>query len=410
MSTKSKVYPSLVEFVILVSMMMSLTALSTDAMLPALSQISRDLNVQNANDRQLVVSVLFLGLAVGQLFFGPFSDKVGRKPAIYAGYGLFIAGSILSVLAISYPMMLFGRTLQGVGISAPRSVTLALVRDRYEGRAMARVMSFIMTVFILVPMVAPTMGQAILLFAGWRSIFGSFVLLAVITMVWFALRMPETLAPENRAPFSLRRIFKTTLEIIRIRPALGYTVTAGLVGGAHLGYLNSAQQVFQEQYALGELFPLYFAVIALSLGLASLLNARLVMRFGMRSLVRWSLLMVFALSSAALAMVLFTNSQPPLGLLIAYLMAVFFGIGILYGNNNALAMQPLGHIAGIGAAVVGSLSTLIAMMMGMLIGQSYNGTILPLVAGIAILTGLSLIVVHWIEAGVFSRRISDTAQ
>jgi DHA1 family bicyclomycin/chloramphenicol resistance-like MFS transporter len=266
MSRKNKAYPSPVEFVFLVSMMMSQTALSIDAMLPALSQISRDLNVQNANDRQLVVSVLFLGLAVGQLFFGPISDKVGRKPAIYAGYTLFIAGSILSILAINYPMMLFGRLLQGVGISAPRSVTLALVRDRYEGRAMARVMSLIMTVFILVPVIAPTMGQAILLFAGWRSIFGSFVLLVVITLVWFALRMPETLSPENVSPFSLHRIFRTTIEILKIRPAFGYTVIAGLVSGAHLGYLNSAQQVFQEQYALGELFPLYFAVIALSLG------------------------------------------------------------------------------------------------------------------------------------------------
>lgn len=410
MSIKSKGYPSLVEFVILVSMMMSLTALSTDAMLPALSQISHDLNVQKTNDRQLVVSVLFIGLAIGQLFFGPISDRVGRKPAIYAGYTLFIAGSILSILAINYPMMLIGRLLQGVGISAPRSVTLALVRDRYEGRAMARVMSFIMTVFILVPMIAPTMGQAILLFAGWRSIFGGFVLLAVITLVWFALRMPETLAPENRAPFSLRRIFRTTIEILKIRPALGYTVTAGLVGGAHLGYLNSAQQVFQEQYALRELFPLYFAVVALSLGIASFLNARLVMRFGMRSLVRWSLIMVLALSITALGIFLLANGQPPLGLLMAYLMVAFFGIGILYGNNNALAMQPLGHIAGIGAAIVGSLSTLIAILMGMVIGQSYNGTILPLVAGMAILMGLSLLVVHWVEAGAFSRSVGDTVQ
>ncbi len=408
-STKRKGYPSLVEFVILVSMMMSLTALSTDAMLPALSHIGSDLNVQNDNSRQLVVSVLFMGLAVGQLFFGPLSDRVGRKPAVFAGYAVFIVGAILSVFAFSFPMMLFGRLLQGVGISAPRSVTLALVRDRFEGRAMARVMSFIMTVFILVPMIAPTMGQAILLFAGWRSIFGSFVLMAVITLVWFGLRMPETLAPENRAPFSLRRIMTTALEIIKIRPAIGYTVIAGLVSGAHLGYLNSAQQVFQEQYALGELFPLFFAMIALSIGVSFLLNARLVMRYGMRSLVRWSLLMVFTLSLAALGMALLTKGQPPLGLLMGYFMITFFGIGILFGNNNALAMQPLGHIAGIGAAVVGSLSTLIAVPLGMLIGQSFNGTILPLVAGIAILTGISLIVVHWTEAGIIAQRIGGTA-
>jgi DHA1 family bicyclomycin/chloramphenicol resistance-like MFS transporter len=379
-------------------MMMSLTALSIDAMLPALPQIGSDLSVQNTNDRQLVVSVLFLGLAIGQLFFGPLSDKTGRKPAIYAGYGLFITGALLSVFAISFPMMLLGRLLQGAGISAPRSVTLALVRDRYEGRRMARVMSFVMTVFILVPMLAPTLGQAILLLSGWRSIFVSFVLIAVITLLWFALRMPETLAPDNRAPFSLRRIISTALEIIRIRPALGYTVVAGFISGAHLGYLNSAQQVFQELYALGNLFPLYFAMVALSIGLASFLNARLVMRFGMRSLVWWSLLFVFALSIASLGVALITAGQPPLWLLMVYLMVTFFGIGILFGNNNSLAMQPLGRVAGIGAAVVGSLSILIAIPLGTMIGRSYNGTVFPLVTGMAILAGLSILVVRWVES------------
>lgn len=397
-STKRKARPSFAEFVILVSMMMSLTALSIDAMLPALAQIGRDLNVQNANGRQLVISVLFFGLAVGQLFFGPLSDKTGRKPAIYAGFACFIAGSLVSMFAISFPMMLFGRLLQGAGISAPRTVTLALVRDQYEGRAMARVMSFVMTVFILVPMIAPTMGQAILLFSGWRTIFGSFVLLTLITFLWFALRMPETLAPEKRAPFSWRRIITTTREIIRIRPAIGYTVTAGFVSGAFIGYLNSSQQIFQEQYALGELFPLFFAIIALSVGLASLLNARLVIRIGMRSLVRGSLMTILVLSSVALVIALATAGHPPLWLLMAYLMMSLFCIGILFGNMNSLAMEPLGNIAGIGAAVVGALSTLISVMLGTVIGQNYNGTVLPVVAGLAILAGLSLVVVHWADA------------
>jgi len=378
-------------------MMMSLTALSIDAMLPALPQIGSDLSVQNTNDRQLVVSVLFLGLAFGQLFFGPLSDKTGRKPAIYAGYALYISGALLSVFAISFPMMLLGRLFQGAGISAPRAVTLALVRDRYEGRRMARVMSFVMTVFILVPMIAPTLGQAILLLSGWRSIFVSFVLMAVITLMWFALRMPETLALDHRAPFSLRRIILTTLEILKIRPAVGYTVIAGFISGAHIGYLNSAQQVFQELYALGNLFPLYFAMVALSIGLASFLNSRLVMRFGMRSLVWWSLLFVFALSIAALGVALVTAGQPPLWFLMVYLMVSFFGVGILFGNNNSLAMQPLGRVAGTGAAVVGSLSILIAIPLGTMIGRSYNGTIFPLVAGLAILTGLSMLVFRWIE-------------
>lgn len=263
---------------------------------------------------------------------------------------------------------------------------------------MARVMSFVMTVFILVPMIAPTLGQAILLFSGWRGIFGGFVLMGLITLSWFALRMPETLAPEHRAPFSLRRIVDATLEIVRNRIALGYTVSAGLVSGAFLGYLSSAQQIFQEQYALGKLFPLVFGAISLSIGLASLLNARLVMRFGMRLLVRRSLFVIVGLSILALGIALLPGGRAPLWLFVAYIMATFFCVGILFGNQNSLAMEPLGHLAGIGAAVVGSLSTLISMPLGTVIGQSYNGTVLPLIVGMAVLFGLSMLVVHWAES------------
>ena len=398
MSTNAqKANPSFVEFVILVSLMMSLTALSIDAMLPALPQIGSDLNVQNANDRQMVISVLFLRLALGGLFFGPLSDSIGRKPAIYAGYALYIAGALLAVFATSFQVMLVGRLLQGIGQSSPRAITVALVRDRYRGRAMARVMSFVMTVFILVPMIAPSLGQALLLFSGWRSIFVSFVLMALITWIWFALRMPETLAPEDRAPFSLRQIASATLEIVRNRTAIGYTVSAGLISGAFLGYLNSSQQIFGEQYALGERFPLFFAVIALSVGLASLLNTRLVMRFGMRFLVWWSLILIVGLSILAFAVSLPAAGQPALWFLMAYIMSSFFCIGVLFGNQNSLAMEPLGHLAGIGAAVVGSLSTFISMPLGTIIGQNYNGTVLPLIAGIGILSGLSILVVRWAE-------------
>jgi DHA1 family bicyclomycin/chloramphenicol resistance-like MFS transporter len=390
--------PSFAEFVVIISLMMSLTALSTDAMLPALPEIGSDLGVQNANERQLVVSVLFLGQAFGQLFFGPLSDRVGRKPAVYAGYALFIAGALLSILASSFPMMLGGRLLQGLGTSAPRAVTLALVRDRYKGRPMARVMSFATTVLILVPMIAPLLGQSILLFSGWRGIFGSFVLMALITVSWFALRMPETLAPEHRAPFSLQRIVGATLEIVRNRTALGYTVSAGLVSGAFLGYLNSAQQIFQEQYALGKLFPLILGTISLSIGLATFLNARLVMRFGMRFLVRRSLLLIAGLSVLALGIVLPLGGQAPLWLFVAYLMMTFFCVGVLFGNQNSMAMEPLGHLAGMGAAVVGSLSRLISMSLGTIIGQSYNGTLIPLIAGLALLSGLAMLAVRWADS------------
>jgi DHA1 family bicyclomycin/chloramphenicol resistance-like MFS transporter len=398
-STKDKAAPSFAEFVIIVSLITSLGALSIDAILPALPQIASDLNVLNANDRQLTISLFILGMAFGQMVGGPLSDRTGRKPPAFWGYALFVVGSLLSLFAMSFPLLLSGRFLQGAGISASRTVTMALVRDRYEGRAMARVMSFVMTVFILVPMLAPTFGQTLLFLAGWRSIFGFYVLFAVITVLWFGLRMPETLTPENRSPFSFRRIVAAIREIVGIRLALGYTVAAGLINGAFLGYLNSAQQIFQEQYASGELFPLYFAGAAFSIGLASLLNSRLVMRLGMSLLATWSLFAVLGLSVGALATALLTAGQPPLWFLMAYLVTAFFCIGILFGNINALAMKPLGHIAGIGAAVIGSLSTLISVPIGTVIGQSYNGTILPFVAGMVILVGLSIVVARWADGG-----------
>jgi len=389
--------PSFAEFVIIVSLMMSLTAYSIDAMLPALPQIGSDLGVQNINDRQMVIGILILGLAIGQLFFGPLSDKTGRKPAAYAGYGLYIFGGLLSIFAVNFQIMLVGRLLQGLGLSGPRAVIMALVRDRYKGRPMARVMSFVMTVFILVPMVAPTLGQAILNLSGWRGIFVSFVVMALVTMTWFGLRMPETLPKERRAPFSMKRIFDASLEIIKNRTALGHTISAGIISGAFLGYLNSSQQIFQELYALGDRFPLYFAIVSASVGLASFTNARLVMRFGMRFLVRRSLICIIGLALIGYIAAVSANGQPPLWSLMTYIMTSFFCIGILFGNQNSLAMEPLGHLAGIGSAVVGSLSTLISMPLGTIIGQNYNDTVLPLILGIGVLSAVSYIVVRWVD-------------
>ncbi len=386
------------EFVALMAMMMSLAALSIDTMLPALPEIGQALGVQRVNDNQLIVSLLFLGMALGQIIYGPLSDSVGRKPAIYVGFSLFIIGCLLSFFATSFPVMLVGRVFQGVGAAGPRIVTLALVRDQYNGRAMARVMSFVMAVFILVPVIAPAIGQTILLVAHWRAIFGLFLVLALVASTWFALRQPETLLPAQRIPFSLARIARAIREIVANRIAFGYTIAAGLVSGAFIGYLNSAQQIFQEQYGLGRLFPLFFAMLALALGSASFSNARLVMRFGMRALSLWALLGIGGLSIAFWGIAYMLAGQPPLLALMLYLLISFFGVGILFGNMNALAMEPLGHIAGVGAAVVGSLSTLISLVLGTIIGQSYNGTVLPLVAGFAILSAASLVVMRWAES------------
>jgi MFS transporter, DHA1 family, multidrug resistance protein len=294
--------------------------------------------------------------------------------------------------------MLAGRIIQGFGLAGPRVVAMAIIRDQYEGRAMARVMSFIMAVFIVVPAIAPAMGQLILMIAGWRAIFGAFLFLAVAVMTWFALRQPETLLPDRRMRFSLQRVGGVFREVIAIRAALGYTVAAGLIFGAFQGYLNSAQQIFQIQYRCGEWSPVYYAVLALAVGGASLMNSRLVMRYGMRFLVRRSSGNLAWISAFFLIVAHMLHGHPPLWVLMAYLIISFSCLGLLFGNLNALAMSPLGHIAGSGAAMVGSFSILLAVPLGIIIGQAYNGTILPLVGGFALLGMASTAVIRRSEA------------
>jgi DHA1 family bicyclomycin/chloramphenicol resistance-like MFS transporter len=387
------------EFVTLTALIISLVALSIDIMLPALQQIGGDLGAGRANDAQLVVSALFVGLALGQVFFGPLSDSIGRKPAIHAGLLVFILGCLISILATDFTVMLAGRLLQGLGAAGPRSVTIALVRDQYEGRAMARVMSLVMAVFIMVPALAPGIGQVILMIAHWRAIFGFMLIVAAISLVWFALRQPETLAPERRVGFSPSRILLAVRETCVSRAAFGYTLASGLMFGAFIGYLNTAQQIFQIQYGLGPLFPLYFAALALAIGGASLVNARLVLRHGMRRLSARALGLVTGLSLAFLVLAYALDGAPPLWALMAYMMVAFFCIGMLFANFSALAMEPLGHIAGVGAAVVGSLTTVISMTLGAAIGQAYDGTVLPLVAGFALLGLAAIAVIRWTERG-----------
>ena len=399
MTTQNRTGAPIGEFVARTAMMNSLVALSIDAMLPALQEIGADLGVQQENDAQLVISALFLGLAVGMLIYGPISDSTGRKPPIYVGFALFVLGCLLSATATSFTVMLAGRFLQGLGAAGPRIVMIALVRDGYEGRAMARIMSLIMAVFILVPALAPAIGQGILLVAHWRAIFGVLLGLALISLVWFAFRQPETLVPGRRVPFSMLSIGRAIRETCTHRTAFGYTIAAGLVFGAFIGFLNSAQQIFQGQYGLGNLFPLYFAVLALSIGGASIVNARLVVRFGMRRLSGLALTALTGLSLAFFAVVWTMAGIPPLWALMIYLMLSFFCIGILFGNFNALAMDPLGHIAGVAASVIGSLTAFISLLLGMVVGLAYDGTVLPLVGGFAALGIASIAVMRVVERG-----------
>ena len=386
------------EFIVLIALIISLVALSIDAMLPALPLIAADLGVTRINDSQYVISVFFAGMALGQMFFGPLSDSVGRRPAIISGFALFAAGCLLSIFAVNFEQMLLGRLLQGIGASGPRIVSIALVRDQFKGREMARIMSFVMTVFILVPVFAPALGQLVLLLADWRFIYVMFLVLVMVVVTWFWLRQPETLAPSQRVTFCFAQLLLDIAAISRIRASLGYTLTMGFVFGGFIGYLSSAQQIFQVQYQLDESFPIYFGILASAIGCASLLNASLVMRFGMRRLSRYALLGMCLLSVPFWILSALQEGHPALYALMAYLLPLFFCFGILFGNLNALAMEPLGHVAGLGAALIGSISTLMSVVFGVFIANAYDQTVLPLVAGFTLLGVLGLLTMQWTDA------------
>jgi DHA1 family bicyclomycin/chloramphenicol resistance-like MFS transporter len=387
------------EFIALIALMFSLVAMSIDGMLPALPAIGADLSLPDPNDAQFVVASLFFGLAFGQLVAGPLSDSFGRKPIIHAGLLLFMAGCLLSILSPSFAWMIAGRIFQGVGAAAPRIVTIALVRDQYEGRAMARVMSFALSVFILVPALAPSLGQAILLLAGWRAIFTTFLLIALVTSVWFGLRQPETLAPAQRSQFSLKRILAAAREVCATRVAIGHTVATGFIFASFVGYLSSAQQIFQQTYAVGNWFPAYFASLALSIGGASLINGRLVIRHGMRKISMTAIRLLSGLAVVFLLVVWSLGGVPPLWLFMGFFISMFFCVGLLFGNLNALSMEPLGHIAGVGAAVVGFVATIISVPIGAAVGQAYDGTLMALSAGFSIFGAAALLTMRWAQRG-----------
>ncbi len=393
------------EFVALVALMFSIVAMATDIMLPALGIIGRDLSVADPNDTQLVVSSLFAGFAIGQIFAGPISDAIGRKPAIYIGYTIFICGCILSLTAQDLQTMLIGRVLQGLGAAPCRIITVAMVRDSYAGRAMAKIMSIALSIFILVPAIAPAVGQGILLAFSWHDIFVFLIIMAIISTAWLAFRQPETLPPEKRRAFSLVNIFTGLREIMGERVTVGYTLATGCVFGCFLGYLSSTQQIFQTSYGVGEMFPLYFAIAALAIGVSSVTNSRLVMRLGMRVLSIRALISLTAFSAVFFLMsLLMWDGLPPMWTFLVWQVCTFLSVGMLFGNLNALAMEPLGHMAGLGSAFVGSISSFLSLPLGWAIGRLYDGSVLPLVGGFAILGAAALV------TSIVTERHADTSE
>ncbi len=393
MTEKNQSEKSPSSFIVLMAFLMSLTAISIDTILPALGQIGEDLAVQNPNDIQLVISTLFIGLALGILFFGPFADSFGRKKTIYLGIGIFLCGCLASIFSSSFEIMLLGRVLQGFGTASCRIATMCMIRDKFEGNAMARIMSFIMIIFILSPALAPSLGQIILLFAHWRVIFIVMFLIGIGCLIWLALGQEETLKAENRHPFKIKPIIQAAHETLNNKIARGYTIASGLIFGAFVGYLNSAQQILQEQYALGEAFAIVFGFLALGLGIASFANSRWVYKFGMEKICHTSLLVMVTATTLFFPISLYFEGNPPLVLLIIYFLVVFFCAGLLFGNFNTMAIHPLGHIAGAASSVIGFIQTLLSAGFGATIGYLYNGTVNPLIIGFFILGICSFLLV-----------------
>tara|TARA_R110001592_G_scaffold27763_5_gene102649 strand:+ start:9637 stop:10848 length:1212 start_codon:yes stop_codon:yes gene_type:complete len=385
------------EFVALMALLMSLPALSIDSVLPALPLIKDQLHVDTDNHVQFIIGILFAGLTVGQLLFGSISDSFGRKPAIFIGLLIFAGGSILSLFSTSFSMMLMGRFLQGLGAASARVVCVAIARDLYEGRDMAQIMSFIMAVFVFVPAIAPTIGQGIILAFDWRAIFILYLVMAAIITIWMHKRLPETSPKEKRSPFALRTIKRDFSIVVRNKVTLGYTICAGLVFGGFISYLSSAQQIFLDFYHVGELFPLYFGLSALSIGLASWVNGMIVQRYGMERLSRYALIVIIAASSIFLLAFDLTDPNTPLAAYMTFAFVTFFCHGLLFGNLNTLAMEPMGQQAGTASAVIGSLSTAISVCIGTVIGQLYNHTLIPLVLGFLCLSAVTLILHMWLR-------------
>lgn len=373
-----------VGLLVFLAMMTSVVALTIDAILPAVDGISADLGFEAATDRNYLVLVVFLGLSVGQPVFGPLSDAIGRRSTAVIGWGVFTLGTVIAMAAGSFETIVFGRFLQGVGAAGPRVVATAIVRDLYDGRAMARIISLIMTVFMLVPMLAPLIGQQAEFAGGWRAIFVVYLAMAGLCLVLHFAMLPETLAPENVKPLSFRPLARAFVEVLTTRVTMLYTLASSAIFCAFAALLSSAQVIYEELFGLGDLFPLVFAAMATLFAVAQFTNSQLVMRLGMRWLVRAAAIGTLAGSGSALVISLaFYGPVPPLWFYLVLMSPVFIGSGLMFSNLTALALEPMGHIAGTASAVVMSVSTLIAVAGGALIGLQIDGTILPLFAGFA---------------------------
>ncbi len=387
------------EFIAMMAFLMALNALAIDIMLPGLQEIGASLNVDNENHRQYVVSAYLIGFGVAQLFYGPIADRFGRRTPMIIGLAIYVISSLAVVLVPSFGMLLLLRFIQGIGSAATRVITVSIVRDVYGGRRMAEVMSLIMMVFMVIPVVAPGTGQVIMMFGHWHWIFVFMAVIAVIVGTWMYVRLPETLATEDVRPFTARVIYDGFRIVLTNRVALCYTIASTFIFGALFGFINSAQQIYVGIYGLGVWFPVAFAGVAIFMALSSFVNAKLVGRFGMRKLSHASLLGFIAINLIWLIVQVLGPQPMPFALFITFFSLAMFQFGWIGSNFNSLAMEPLGHVAGTASSVLGFMGTVGGSLIGAAIGQAYDGTALPMVAGYFVVSIIGLIFVLIGEKG-----------
>jgi DHA1 family bicyclomycin/chloramphenicol resistance-like MFS transporter len=389
--------PGFPEFVGLIAMMMALNALAIDAMLPALPAIGEALGVASENSRQWIITAYLLGFGAAQIVYGPLADRFGRKPVLMVGLALYVLFGALAAFAPTFETLIAARVGAGVGAAALRVLAVSIVRDRYSGRQMARVMSLSFLVFLGVPILAPTLGQAVLTVAPWPWVFGVLALGGAAFGVWAALRLPETLHVEDRMPIQMGRIASAFKLALTNRQSIGYTLAMTVISGALFGFINSSQQIFYDVFKAPQLFTTVFALVAGGIAVASLLNARLVERLGSRLISHSALLAFIAVSSVHAVVTLMGHENIWTFTILQAL--TMFCFGLIAGNFGSMAMEPMGHIAGTASSAQGFISTIGGALFGFAIGQSFNGSAAPMVTGFVIMGVLALVFVLIAERG-----------
>ncbi len=385
------------EFIALCAALMALNSLAIDIMLPALQQIGASLGVENENHRQYVITAYILGFGFAQLFFGPLSDRFGRRPPLIVGLVIYIVAAAAAAIAPGFATLLLCRLVQGIGAAATRVISVSIVRDAFDGRRMAEVMSLIFMVFMAIPVIAPGVGQIVMLFATWHFIFVVMAVGALLVSAWGVTRLPETLHPEYRRPLTAEGIIGGFRIVLTNRVALCYALASTFTFAAMFGFINSSQQIYVSIYGVGEMFPVIFACVAGVIAASNFANARLVGRIGMRRLSQGALLALLSISLLWLGLSL--AGQMPLLLFIAIFASAMVPFAMLGSNFNALAMEPLGALAGTASSVLGFMQTFLGGLLGTLIGQAFDGTVRPLAIGFCGISLAALAAVFVAERG-----------